>query len=126
MAASLILSTEPTSQYNASLKAIRELRDRGNLAFAAGSFEAAAQLYQHSYDVASRRGLPGESFKALNNLANIQLARYRYQDALDTSLKAGQLADLYGTSEERAIIRALLASTYALIGDLDSASKTAG
>jgi CHAT domain-containing protein/tetratricopeptide (TPR) repeat protein len=102
-----------------------ELRSRGNRELAAGRVAAAGNLYRQSYEVASRRGLPRECFKALNNYSLTLMIRFRYQEALESCQQGKALAYRFGDREDKALFELSLAGVYFVIGDVESSAHEA-
>lgn len=104
---------------------LNDLRTQGYLAYTAGSFQTASNLYNRGYELAKGRGDNREASRFLSNLASIQRLFFKYQEALNTYLVAKKLAHSLDSGSEESLIDLNLADLYMQLGDMDAANRYA-
>lgn len=103
---------------------LESFREEGNGAFFKGLFETAARSYASGLSAAIRKDEPSYAARFANNLANVDMIRFRYQDALNGYLRARSYAERAGPHAKLASVDLSLAVLYVILGELDYASQS--
>src|SRR5690349_2202656 len=96
---------------------LHELRLQGNALLRASQYPKAINIYENGYTEAKRRGSLGSAVRFLNNLGVAYYQLFRYRDAIQTYLKARDLARLQGDQETLGALSVNLSSLYIDMGD---------
>jgi len=105
--------------------AVRELKKRAAEERGRGEFHAAAEIYRHAYDRALAGGSPAVALGCLNNAASAQLAGYEYAAALQSFLRARQLAQRLNNRPMQAVVWLNLSSLYFTLRNYAAAEQAA-
>ena len=93
----------------------------GMAAMKAGQPQEARQSFGAAADRAAKEGLPYWQAQSLNNLSYALKKLRRYEESIDAGQRALAAAEKLGAHRVAALARLNLGSTYAILGDLDSA-----
>ena len=104
---------------------LHELRLQGNALLRASQYPRAISIYENGYAEAKRRGSLGSAVRFLNNLGVAYYQLFRFRDAIQTYLKARDLARLQGDRETLGALSVNLSSLYFDMGDIDAALESA-
>src|ERR1700676_5446152 len=104
---------------------LRELRRQGNALLRASHYAQAISIYENGYREAQHRRSLGSAVRFLNNLGSAYYQLFRYRDAIQTYLKARDLARLQGDRETLGALSVNLSSLYFDMGDIDAALESA-
>lgn len=97
----------------------------GASAFQVGRYEEAAGAFQAAARYAQRIGRPDLEAQCLNNVGAAWLAAFQYREAVETYLKARDMAERQGDRKTAATITGNLATVYAQMGDAATARAEA-
>jgi CHAT domain-containing protein len=104
---------------------LETLRHRTHALFAAGQYSDAAALFESAYRLAVAHNEPDYAIRFLNGLGSSQFALFEYQRAIDTLLRARELAQSRGDPVWITTISSNLCSLYMQAGDMASAKQAA-
>jgi len=104
---------------------LREMRRQGNALLRASKYPEAISIYENGYREAQRRRNPRAAVRFLNNLGSAYYQLFRYRDAIQTYLKARNLARLQGDLETLGALYVNLSSLYFDMGENDAALESA-
>lgn len=104
---------------------LHELRRQGNALLRASQYPQAIRIYENGYAEAKRRGSPRSAVRFLNNLGGVYYQLFRYRDAIQTYLKARDLASFEGDRETLGAVFFNLSSLYFDMGDIEAALESA-
>ena len=104
---------------------LETLRHRTYALFAAGQYSDAEALFASGYRIAVAQNEPEYAIRFLNGLGGSQFAMFEYQRALDTLLRARDLAQSRGDPIWISTISSNLCSLYMEAGDIASAKQAA-
>ena len=104
---------------------LRELRRQGNALLRASQYPRAISIYENGYQEAKLLGSLRSEVRFLNNLGSAYYQLFRYRDAIQTYLKARDLAGLQGDQETLGALCVNLSSLYFDMGDIDAALESA-
>jgi CHAT domain-containing protein len=104
---------------------LHDLRRQANSLLRAGQYAQAIRIYEKGYAEAKRRGSLRSAVRFLNNLGSAYYQVFRYRDAIQTYLKARDLASLQGDQETLGALSVNLSSLYFDMGDIDAALESA-
>jgi tetratricopeptide (TPR) repeat protein len=104
---------------------LRELRRHGNLLLRTSQYQRAISIYENGYLEARRRGALRSAVRFLNNLGSAYYQLFRYRDAIQSYLKARDLARLQADRETLGALSVNLSSLYFDMGDIDAALESA-
>jgi CHAT domain-containing protein/tetratricopeptide (TPR) repeat protein len=104
---------------------LRELRRQGNALLRASQYPQAISIYENGYQEARRRRSLRSAVRFLNNLGSAYYQLFRYRDAIQTYLKARDLARLHGDRETLGALSVNLSSLYFDMGETDAALESA-
>src|SRR6266852_824370 len=104
---------------------LHALRSQANTLLRASQYSMAISMYENGYAEAKRRGSLGSAVRFLNNLGVAYYQLFRYRDAIQTYLKARDLARLQGDRETLGALSVNLSSLYFDMGDIDAALESA-
>ena len=104
---------------------LRELRRQGNALLRSSHYSQAISIYENGYREAQSRKRPGSAIRFLNNLGSAYYQSFRYRDAIQTYLKARDLARLQGDGETLGALYVNLSSLYFDMGEIEAALEAA-
>jgi CHAT domain-containing protein/tetratricopeptide (TPR) repeat protein len=104
---------------------LRELRRQGNALLRGSQYPQAISIYENGYREARRRRSLRSAVRFLNNLGSVYYQLFRYRDAIQTYLKARDLARLEGDREMLGALSVNLSSLYFDMGEIDAALESA-
>jgi tetratricopeptide (TPR) repeat protein len=104
---------------------LQELRRKGNTLLRASQYGQAIAIYQSGYERALKSRSPRSAVRFLNNLGSAYYHLYRYRDAIETYLKARDLAISQGNQEMQGALCNNLSSLYFDMGETDAALESA-
>ena len=104
---------------------LHELRRQGNALLRASQYPQAISIYENGYQEALRRRSLRSAVRFLNNLGSAYYQLFRYRDAIQTYLKARDLARLQGDRETLGALCVNLSSLYFDMGEIDAALESA-
>lgn len=121
---------QPTKSAHSSVSVransrLRELNTQANAFFQARRYVQAAYMNQQGYAASIVENAPAAACRFLLNLAGCSFALMRYADALNTYLRARDLAESLGDHETAAAASINLSSLHLQMGELDGALEEA-
>ncbi len=112
-------------RHGTALEQLETLRHRTHDLFASAQYSEASKLFEFAYRRAAALGEPEYAIRFLNGLGSSQFALFEYQRALDTLLRARDLAQSRGDPLWISTISSNLCSLYMQAGDMVAAKHSA-
>jgi CHAT domain-containing protein len=104
--------------------ALLRLRREGNKLLESGKYAAAVEVYQTGYERALKAGHRRSAVRFLNNLGSAYYKLYRFRDAIQTYLKARDLAASESEWETMVAICFNLSSIYMEMAEQEAAAES--